>query len=151
MVSQDTLLWPNGSEDKPVLCNECGSRYRIWGSHENYLPKHFEHEHLNNLQNLECRISTLNVKSESSNYDPDSGVKNTCFWQPKIPSKKRSRVVYKKITPMKRFQRQLLNMWKHHGKPNEFKDVLFFDNMNNFIPINEIGLGVVLLKPNGSA
>ncbi|KAL7235838.1 hypothetical protein ACSBR1_019179 [Camellia fascicularis] len=35
----DTPLWRNGPPDKPVLCNACGSRWRIWGTLDNYIPK----------------------------------------------------------------------------------------------------------------
>ncbi|WCJ18249.1 GATA transcription factor 27 [Euphorbia peplus] len=35
-----TPLWRNGPVEKPVLCNACGSRYRIRGTLENYAPKH---------------------------------------------------------------------------------------------------------------
>jgi hypothetical protein len=52
------------------------------------------------------------------------------------------------MTPMQKFHAQLLNELKNQ----EIKDdeVLLFDNVNNFIPPNEIGLGVVLLKPDGT-
>ena len=41
-----TPLWRNGPEDKPVLCNACGSRYKKRGSLglEDYLPKNFQPE-----------------------------------------------------------------------------------------------------------
>lgn len=44
MVSSVTPLWRNGPEDKPVLCNACGSRYKKRGSLglEDYLPKNFQ-------------------------------------------------------------------------------------------------------------
>jgi hypothetical protein len=35
-----TPLWRNGSADKPVLCNACGSRWRTKGSLANYTPMH---------------------------------------------------------------------------------------------------------------
>ncbi|KAF2293748.1 hypothetical protein GH714_004462 [Hevea brasiliensis] len=37
---QGTPLWRNGPPEKPVLCNACGSRYRIRGTLANYAPKH---------------------------------------------------------------------------------------------------------------
>lgn len=36
----DTPLWRNGPPEKPVLCNACGSRYRLRGTLANYIPKH---------------------------------------------------------------------------------------------------------------
>lgn len=38
--SSATPLWRQGPAEKPVLCNACGSRYRHWGTLDNYLPKH---------------------------------------------------------------------------------------------------------------
>lgn len=35
----ETPLWRNGPQEKPVLCNACGSRWRIRGTLENYIPK----------------------------------------------------------------------------------------------------------------
>lgn len=34
-----TPLWRNGPPEKPVLCNACGSRYRLGKPLENYIPK----------------------------------------------------------------------------------------------------------------
>lgn len=66
-----------------------------------------------------------------------------------------SPTVYKKITlsPMKEFHIQLLQMWENYGNPNESfpEEVLLFNNVNNFIPSNEIGLGGVLLKPDDTS
>ena len=39
-IATDTPLWRNGPPEKPVLCNACGSRWRIWGTLDNYIPKH---------------------------------------------------------------------------------------------------------------
>ncbi|RVW84699.1 GATA transcription factor 26 [Vitis vinifera] len=36
----ETPLWRNGPPEKPVLCNACGSRWRIRGTLEDYIPKH---------------------------------------------------------------------------------------------------------------
>ncbi|XP_057991452.1 GATA transcription factor 27-like isoform X1 [Hevea brasiliensis] len=38
--TNSTPLWRNGPPEKPVLCNACGSMYRIRGSLANYTPKH---------------------------------------------------------------------------------------------------------------
>uniref|UniRef100_K7KQQ3 GATA-type domain-containing protein n=1 Tax=Glycine max TaxID=3847 RepID=K7KQQ3_SOYBN len=130
-----TPLWRNGPEDKPVLCNACGSRYRKCGSLENYLPNHFQPEYPDNLKMLKRR-KTL------------KGGKGRYLCSPKIPTRKRSPLVRKKITPMKRFYMQLQNMWEDYGNSNESssEEVLIFNNVNNFIPSNEIGLGCIPLK-----
>ena len=36
----ETPLWRNGPPEKPVLCNACGSRWRIRGTLDDYVPKH---------------------------------------------------------------------------------------------------------------
>lgn len=54
------------------------------------------------------------------------------------------------MTPIQKFQKQLFDEWRYHGKAKE-EDVLLFQNMNNFIPSNEIGLGAILLKPTEDA
>ncbi|KAK2384502.1 GATA transcription factor [Trifolium repens] len=123
-----TPLWRQGPADKPVLCNACGSRYRYWGNLENYFPRQSLPEPQQLLDN-----SPTNV------LDSENGM---CIYNSK------SWIVPKRMTPMQKFHAQLLNELKNQ----EIKDdeVLLFDNVNNFIPPNEIGLGVVLLKPDGT-
>ncbi|CAJ1938273.1 unnamed protein product [Sphenostylis stenocarpa] len=72
--------------------------------------------------------------------------KRARLWSTKIPTRKRSEVVYKDITPMERFHMQLLKMSESHESTSE--EVLLLNNVNNFIPSDEIGLGCVLLKPD---
>ncbi|RDX95649.1 hypothetical protein CR513_21797, partial [Mucuna pruriens] len=98
----DSSVIPHRRNGVLLEDNKPGSRYRIWGSHEDNLP---EHRNINKVK----------------------GMKNARLWSPKIPSRKRSRVMYKKITPMKRFQKQLLRMWKNYGNPDE-SEVLLFNN-----------------------
>ncbi|TKY60177.1 hypothetical protein E2542_SST17272 [Spatholobus suberectus] len=113
---------------------------------EDCLPNHFQPEHPDEVKNLKGRKIFLIASYVTRGKDAHS-------WSPKIPSRKRSRVVHKKITPMKRFQKQLIDMWKNYGNPNESspEEVLLFNNVNNFIPSNEIGLGGVLLKPDDTS
>ncbi|KAH9751904.1 GATA transcription factor 26 [Citrus sinensis] len=40
--TERTPLWRNGPPEKPVLCNACGSRYRLRGTLINYAPKHLQ-------------------------------------------------------------------------------------------------------------
>ncbi|XP_015082630.1 GATA transcription factor 26-like [Solanum pennellii] len=39
-VLQETILWRNGSPEKPVLCNACGSRWRGRRTLDGYIPRH---------------------------------------------------------------------------------------------------------------
>ncbi|KAK7247323.1 hypothetical protein RIF29_42204 [Crotalaria pallida] len=127
-----------------MLCNACGTRYQQHGSFKNYLPKHCNKEHLTNLdQNVKVRNNHYNLGNDTGD-----------LWDFKIPSRKRSRVVYEKITPMERFHKQLQNMLiemrANEASPEE--DVLLY-NTNNFIPSNEIGIGcsILFIKPDGSS
>ncbi|XP_020204682.1 uncharacterized protein LOC109790008 [Cajanus cajan] len=112
-----------------------------------YLPNHLQPKHLDNLKNLKGRKNLL-----VSCYT--TGGKNPCLWSTKIPRRKRSRVLYKKkISPMKKFRKQLLELWKKYGNLDESsqEEILLFNNVNNFIPSYEIGLGGVLLKPDDTS
>ncbi|KAG5025859.1 hypothetical protein JHK86_021773 [Glycine max] len=65
---------------------------------------------------------------------------------------KRSRVVYKQMTPMDKFHKQLLRLYQWERQSNNESSLkleeesVLVDNVNNFIPTNEIGLGVILLN-----
>ncbi|KAK4740045.1 hypothetical protein R3W88_003742 [Solanum pinnatisectum] len=37
---KQTILWRNGPPEKPVLCNACGSRWRVRGTLDGYIPRH---------------------------------------------------------------------------------------------------------------
>nr|GMC60179.1 replication protein A 70 kDa DNA-binding subunit B-like [Ipomoea batatas] len=39
-IGRDTPRWRAGPEEKPVLCNACGSRWRLRGNLNDYVPKH---------------------------------------------------------------------------------------------------------------
>lgn len=49
---------------------------------------------------------------------------------------------------MEEFKLELRSLWESEKESNESSpdDILLFDNMNNCIPSNEIGLGCTLLK-----
>ncbi|WMV12882.1 hypothetical protein MTR67_006267 [Solanum verrucosum] len=36
----ETILWRNGPPEKPVLCNACGSRWRVRRTLDGYIPRH---------------------------------------------------------------------------------------------------------------
>ncbi|KAF1867691.1 hypothetical protein Lal_00050124 [Lupinus albus] len=73
---------------------------------------------------------------------------NGDLWNFKIPSRKRSKVMYKE-----KFQKELIDLLKNEMKPNEsfHEEVLMFNNVNSFVSNNEIGLGVILLKPDDAS
>lgn len=51
---------------------------------------------------------------------------------------------------MEKFHDKLLNELKYEDILHEssLEEVLLFENVNNFIPSNEIGVGAILLKPD---
>jgi len=65
-----------------------------------------------------------------------------------IPTRKRSEVVYREMTPLERFEKQLLSLYRSEKQPKERfpEEDTLVDNVNNFIPTTEIGLGLVLLR-----
>ncbi|BAT73491.1 hypothetical protein VIGAN_01098000, partial [Vigna angularis var. angularis] len=111
--------------------NACGSRYKKRGSIglEDYLPKNFQ-------------------PGFFDKYKYKKAEKSGRLWSTKIPTKKRSEVVYKEITPLERFHIRLLKMSRNHRNTNETssEEVLLLNNANNFIPSTEIGIGCVILK-----
>ncbi|KAH1232406.1 GATA transcription factor 26 [Glycine max] len=161
-----TPLWRNGPVDKPVLCNACGTRYKK-GDLDNYLPKNVHPQlHHNNFKNVNGE-SHFNAEESLSNHIPPITTSNgdnyksssdvhhisaqggiNSDFEKKIPSRKRSSVVYKPMTPMEKFQKQLLSLYRSERQPEES---LLVDNVNNFIPENEIGLGAILLKTDDAA
>ncbi|XP_069146314.1 GATA transcription factor 26-like isoform X1 [Solanum lycopersicum] len=36
----ETIIWRNGPPEKPVLCNACGSRWRVRRTLDGYIPRH---------------------------------------------------------------------------------------------------------------
>ncbi|KAI5445702.1 GATA transcription factor 27 [Lathyrus oleraceus] len=130
-----TPLWRKGPNGKSILCNACGSRFKAKGNLENYLPKIA-------LQN---RILRLNIEKANDKglklSNKTSGGINTNTRDFKIPRKKRSPV--KKLTPIERFHKTLLRLSKSEKLSND--NILLTENMNNFMPNNEIGLGCILL------
>nr|XP_027192451.1 GATA transcription factor 26-like [Cicer arietinum] len=133
-----TPLWRKGPDEKPVLCNACGSRYKVKGTLENYLPKNAQpHSYLKHQKEYNQFLKPSN--------SPAGGI-NTNLWSTKIPSKKRSPV--KRVPPMEKFHKQLLRLWESEKQHNDssLDNILLFENINNFIPKNEIGIGCILLK-----
>ncbi|KAK2384501.1 GATA transcription factor [Trifolium repens] len=131
------LHWRQGPKDKPVLCNSCGIRYKNWGNLENYSPRHCPQIHNNNLQ-------VEKDEEDPSSNDQDSESDNDTTTR----AEKHSEI--ENMTPMEKFQKQLFDEWTKLGRPSSSSpnDVLIFDNVNNFIPSNEVGLGAMLLKPD---
>ncbi|KAI5384636.1 GATA transcription factor 26 [Lathyrus oleraceus] len=139
-----TPLWRQGPTNKPVLCNACGTRYRLRGDLDNYFPKYCL------PKELSCRNNDFNENSPSKVLNLDDDEKHLNPLKSRTPSKKHSlRIVNKRKTPMEKFHKQLLKELKYENIPNESspEEALLFENVNNFIPSNEIGVGVVLLKP----
>jgi hypothetical protein len=79
-------------------------------------------------------------------------VTNTNLWNNEISQKKHSfgRRERETLTPMEEFQKELLNIYESEKQSKEPspEDILLYDNVNNFIPSDEIGLGCTLFKAN---
>ncbi|XP_058732934.1 uncharacterized protein LOC131604518 [Vicia villosa] len=135
MVSSVTPLCPKELEDKSVFYNASIS------------------------ENHESNCLNVKDKPSSSVYITKYGRRIPIITKLKIPTKKRSPVVYvrmtfARLTPIEKFQKQLLDEWNEQEKlseSSEEEDILLFDNKNNFIPDSEIGLGCILLHPHCSS
>jgi hypothetical protein len=79
-------------------------------------------------------------------------VTNTKLWNNEISQKKYSfgRREMETLTPMEEFQKTLLSLYESEKQSKELSpdDILLYDNVINFIPSNEIGLGCSLLNAN---
>lgn len=62
--------WRQGPEEKPVLCNACGIRFKHWGNLHNYTPKHCVP---NNLNNHKLVKDNGNTSSNVPDEDSDNG------------------------------------------------------------------------------
>ncbi|XVF00729.1 hypothetical protein REPUB_Repub04eG0026500 [Reevesia pubescens] len=142
-----TPLWRNGPAEKPVLCNACGSRYRLGKSLENYTPKNFQvmirkkkpkaivsSEDQNIMtSNIACNSCVLedNASSESStshnqasnfpikqeNIDENPVQNWGSLWG--IPSRKRSPMVYNNsLTTIQKLRKDLHNILRNEDPLN---------------------------------
>ncbi|XP_017434864.1 GATA transcription factor 26 [Vigna angularis] len=128
--------------EKPVLCNACGSRYKLKGHLDNYLPKHYKNYGENHLS---VEVSEHGNSNESN---PDFHFISEQDFGNNVPTRKRSKVVYREMTPLEEFRKQLLSLYRSEKQPKERspEEDILLDNVNGFIPSSEIGLGVVLLR-----
>ncbi|KDP38897.1 hypothetical protein JCGZ_05054 [Jatropha curcas] len=184
--TQSTPLWRNGPPEKPVLCNACGSRYRIRGSLANYVPKHAQGQPIAKRTRINSKEENIKIEEfsndsyHSSTSSGDStgtksssesamsyplccckieaedggeipGLIQESSWKSCIPSKKRSLVVHRNLSPIEKLQRDLRNILKYE-KPSilsENEDDLLIYNANNLqVSCNEIGLGSTFLTPS---
>ncbi|CAI9294302.1 unnamed protein product [Lactuca saligna] len=111
---KETPLWRNGPEEKPVLCNACGSRWRTRKTLDNYIPKHAMKE----LQGTET--------DEDSDYDPNPGSSSTKLTThgpnqlsfENAPKRRRTGFDQHALTPVEQFSKQLLDI--AHEQPEVY-------------------------------
>ncbi|KAJ4967279.1 hypothetical protein NE237_019128 [Protea cynaroides] len=64
-----TPLWRNGPPRKPVLCNACGSRWRVKGSLANYIPLHAQDSNHLDFQGSEnCKEEGELFRTKRKNF-----------------------------------------------------------------------------------
>eukprot|EP00261_Vitis_vinifera_P037690 XP_019078933.1 PREDICTED: GATA transcription factor 27 [Vitis vinifera] len=169
---EKTPLWRNGPPEKPVLCNACGSRWRIRGTLEDYIPKHAlavmtshardrtqnPHQHKLPLERTFVSHPNIMVHNESHSDtkenairydDPYSSGSIPCSnnWNSNVPSRKRSLVQYRNLTFVEKLQKDLYDILQNE-EPTTLSEcpdgnLIYYENSGN----PEIGLGVLLLKP----
>ncbi|KAJ4823277.1 hypothetical protein Tsubulata_028454, partial [Turnera subulata] len=138
-----TPLWRNGPPEKPVLCNACGSRYRIRGTLENYAPMHTK---LPVITHRDPKILKIEEGFEEGQVERHA-------WNPPIPSQKKQRSFqnHQSLTPIQMLQREFGNILKYQCVSffkETAEDVLIFKKNNLQVQGNEIGVGIVRLKPS---
>ncbi|CAJ2655493.1 unnamed protein product [Trifolium pratense] len=125
MVSSVSPLCPKKLEENElVLSNACGSS--------------------------ENDDSNCPIHCQPKQDNQDNGKKIPILWKSRIiPSKKRTPKVYKRLTPMQMFHRQLLREYRRQNNSSS-EEVLMIHDMHNSIR-NEIGLGCIVLKPDSNS
>ena len=74
-----TPLWRNGPEEKPVLCNACGSRWRTKGTLFNYMPMHAGGLGLKN-GSMQKPAEKINEVHPRKRKEPSSGFSEYRFY-----------------------------------------------------------------------
>ncbi|XP_039056793.1 GATA transcription factor 26-like [Hibiscus syriacus] len=161
-----TPLWRNGPPEKPVLCNACGSRYRLGKPLENYAPKALKispkkrRKQVTHSRTSSSDLAGYNASSESSaSHHPNrvtlkQEILDDCpveMWGNswRIHTRKRSKVVYDGLTTTQKLQKELHTILRDEFNGSiEAEDVLINNiNINKLkIPPIEIGLGTILFN-----
>lgn len=74
-----TPLWRNGPPEKPVLCNACGSRYRLRGTLINYAPKHLQSTLLLKKKKKQSKMILNSSRTEEDIYVVSSSSCNDAY------------------------------------------------------------------------
>ncbi|XP_069151310.1 uncharacterized protein [Solanum lycopersicum] len=129
IADSKTPHWRPGPPEKPVLCNACGTRWRVMGTLHNYIPRHANRE----TQNMQME--------ETNDKDP--------IWNPNsVPKRKRSELAQHILSRVERLRRQLYNILQEPefgNIPDGGEDATIIYARNKYVPPNEIGLGGMLL------
>nr|GMC64230.1 GATA transcription factor 26-like [Ipomoea batatas] len=64
LLEEDTPRWRAGPEEKPVLCNACGSRWRLRGNLNDYVPKHGIRDASGNIHKLPSKKHAVRITSQ---------------------------------------------------------------------------------------
>ncbi|XP_042507719.1 GATA transcription factor 27-like isoform X2 [Macadamia integrifolia] len=122
-----TPLWRNGPARKPVLCNACGSRWRVKGSLARYIPLHAQ---AFNYVDIQGSKNTEEVRSDFSNF--------------KIPKRMRGRP-----STVEKLRRDLFRILQEQESlcPSRSPEEVLIFKREDPQSSDEIGLGCVLLKP----
>ncbi|XP_047306535.1 GATA transcription factor 27-like [Impatiens glandulifera] len=167
---EQTPLWRNGPPEKPVLCNACGSRWRLWKTLTDYIPQHamptamhLPKSRQRNSQKLKTEAKIEKREPFSANLEEEIGnrsvsgsdtiIVDNCIdegnWHTSIPRQKRSVLDQYTISSADWLQRKFCDMLRdpEFSKLSEEQDqLLFFPDKG--LSSNEIGLGCMRLQSN---
>ncbi|KAL3724120.1 hypothetical protein ACJRO7_036184 [Eucalyptus globulus] len=176
ILLNETPLWRHGPMEKPVLCNACGSRWRLKGSLDDYVPKRYRavvrkrrfqnirdvHEEERIVHAGEVALGDLNLtESFASNKNKSSPESITSEFHQLIKLKAVAASKYSdmldvnQVPPVKSsfahiesLQKELYEMYiDQQCASTVAASELIYDNLNRGLKLdNEIGLGVVMLN-----
>ncbi|KAF8014002.1 hypothetical protein BT93_I1764 [Corymbia citriodora subsp. variegata] len=171
---KETPLWRHGPMEKPVLCNACGSRWRIKGSLDNYTPKRYRavvrkrrfqntrdvHEEERIVNTGVVTLGDLNFnESFAFNKSSSESITSESYQRIKLKavaaSENPDMQDFNQVPPVKSSFAHIESLQKELYEMNIDQRCastvaapeLIYDNLNGGLKFdNEIGLGVVMLN-----
>ncbi|XP_030459084.1 GATA transcription factor 27-like isoform X2 [Syzygium oleosum] len=155
--ARETPLWRHGPAEKPVLCNACGSRWRLKGTLDDYTPKRYRSvvrkrrfPNARDVHEEEWIVNTGEVTLGDLNFNESLASNNTVAESenPDMQDDNQVPPVKYSFAHIESLQKELYEMYIDQQYASTVAaSELIFDNLNGSLKHdNEIGLGVVMLN-----